>query len=223
MRAKIFLSLFFIFLFEAVAFAQLPTDSLALNNYQEAESDMILLRNQEDILPLRRLDSLRVTYFRPAVDPSEDMLSTYLKKYTIHSVLGKDSDRSTADVLIVGLNPRAMISGEWADFRKNWATINAKMTTILVWLGQPALLAGVKESAEADAILTSAGPAPFASVLAAQAVFGAVEVKGKLTDNIGSRFEAGTGIQTASMQRLGYAPPGVVGYGRRQVGRGHCF
>ncbi len=81
-------------------------------------------------------------------------------------------------------------------------------TVVLVVHGNPYAL---PELDAPDAILVAYEDDPVAADVSAQALFGTFPVKGRLPVSASPRFPAGTGVQLASLQRLGYGLPEEVG------------
>lgn len=213
MVAKIhFTVLIFIYLGWTIQ-AQVLPDQSEVTAYREAESAMVLLENEGELIPLRQLDTLRVAYFSNNMEATSELLR-HLRKYTKvvewYPVAGAEHLHSPeADLLIVGVDPDVESAGNWAVMQED--SLLQSIRKIAVWLGTPAQLADAGKWPSMDGMLVSPGPEPFASSLAAQALFGAVGVSGKLSANINEKYRSGSGLETEAIQRLGYAPPGVVG------------
>lgn len=174
---------------------------------------MVLLENRENLIPLRGLESLRIAYFSNNMEATSELLR-YLRKYTQveewHPVAGAENlHLPAADLLIVGIDPDVESAGNWAVLQEDSQLQSIRK--IAVWLGTPAQLADAGQWPSMDGLLVSPGPEPFASSLAAQALFGAVGINGKLSAAVNEKYPAGAGLGTISIERLGYAPPGVVG------------
>jgi CubicO group peptidase (beta-lactamase class C family) len=213
MVAKIRLTaLFFVCLGWSVQ-AQVLADQSEVAAYREAEAAMVLLENNENLIPLRGLESLRVAYFSNNMEATSELLR-YLRKYTQvaewYPVAGAENlHLPEADLLIVGVDPDAESAGNWSALQED--SLLQPIRKIVVWLGAPAQLANAGQWPSMDGLLVSPGPEPFASSLAAQALFGAVGIGGKLAAGISEKYPAGSGLETISIERLGYAPPGAVG------------
>lgn len=213
---------FFFLLFVGRSGAQLPTDSLAIAAYREAKEALLLLENKNELLPLRRLDTLRIAYISSGGGEEASVLLQYLRKYTQvmewHPVPGVDSlPLPAADLLVLAITPGRPFTASWNAVKEHWPLPGIKKA--IVWLGETDAL-GAREASGfevADALLASPGPAPFASSLAAQAIFGAVGVDRRLEEELGDRYDAGYGLSFEPIDRLGYAPPAVVGMNARML------
>lgn len=207
---------FILFIFICSGFllqSQVLPDQLEVKAYSEAETAMVLLENRENLIPLRGLETLRVAYFSNNMEATSELLR-YLRKYTQveewYPVAGAENlHLPAADLLIIGVDPDVESTDNWAVMQEDSRLQSIRK--IAVWLGTPALLADGGPWPPMDGLLVSPGPEPFASSLAAQALFGAVGISGKLSAAVNEKYPAGAGLQTISIERLGYAPPGAVG------------
>lgn len=182
------------------------------------EQSLTLLRNQNQLLPLQRLDTLKVavvaigstgeTAFQKMSARYMNCDFFYLKeKATFQEVDYLIKSLNAYNLLICGIHRLNLTpSGNYGtdtsigEFIKKTAT----RKRIMVLFGNPYALnymAGIDLS---DGLLVTYQENVHTQELAAQAVFGAIDVTGRLPVNISTTFRLNTGIDLKKNARLKY-------------------
>lgn len=194
-------------------------------SHRLTELSITLLRNQKNLLPLQRLDTLRIatlvlggsprdtTDFQRAVadyapaahfhvggTPSLDELTKLraaLKPYNLILVSLQNLGRLPATSF--GITPEDnMLLRELAD---------QKQQLVLSVFGSAYAVAKVRDLDRAGAVIMAYQESPNAQNLTAQAIFGGIAATGKLPVTVSDRYPRGFGLRTAAGYRLRYANP----------------
>ncbi len=201
-----------------------------LNNIQAkllsrklVEASLTVIRNEDEILPLKGLDSLKiasVTIDEGPKDPFNDRLSSYTD---VDHILV--SDKMHSDELLNGLREHNLVilnvTGLSQYAYRNFGLSEAKIklideivknkSVILVWHGNPYGLDKIKSLDQSKAAIVSYQQNAKTFDLSAQLIFGGVSASGELPVSINSKYPAGTGIDVKGNLRLGYTIPEEVG------------
>ena len=192
------------------------------------QESLTLLKNDNQILPLRELDKNKIAYVQLGDDSGRTFLES-LQKYTqVDEVSG-----ATLDELIDKLKPyQKVIVGYHKSNKNPWKSFKFKNQE-LVWLQEiarnnqvildvfasPYSLLQLKSVTNINALLLSYQNSKFAQDLSAQAIFGAVDVHGKIPVSINDFFKEGDGFFLRSIDRLGYELPETVGMNSQQLAK----
>ena len=204
--------------------AQTSADTAALF-YQVVEKSIVLLQNEHRTIPLGRLDSLRIGY----LDLNGERGSTFeriLMKYTAverleipegYSAEAADNwvaeqslrynlfivairDGSAAEVLPAYLQQQFFLRG-----------LLQRSALVVVSFGTGRSHAFFPDLRAARALVHSQAQGPWAESLAAQALFGAARLEGKMAYALASGFPVGAGLLSEGNERLRYSPAALVG------------
>jgi beta-N-acetylhexosaminidase len=188
-------------------------------NYQLYENAVTVIKNDRQILPVEHLENEKIAYVKLGDDDGSNYLDT-LKKYaevtevqedTLANLMEKLKDYST---VIVGFHKA---DGAWkkhnfTDKELVWLDSIAKAKrTILTVFAKPYTLNSVKNFKDIESIVVAYQNNLIAQTVAAEIVFGAVGAKGKLPVSIGTTFKVNDGLQTRTLNRLGFTTPANVG------------
>ncbi|MDX5437169.1 MAG: serine hydrolase, partial [Pontibacter sp.] len=194
---------------------------------QLTEASITVLRNKQSILPLNRLDTLRVAALAIGTDKETDFqkgLARYTKvdtfflkpTATITELLQLKEQLSKYNLIIAGvhrLNLKAGssnfgITAEMNLFLKD--LIRSKPTIVSVF-GNVYSLAKIESIEKADAVIAAYQETPVTQDLVSQLIFGGIRAKGKLPVAVSSAFKLGDGLTTTGGIRLAYSMPEAVG------------
>ena len=193
-------------------------------SHRLTELSITLLRNQKSLLPLQRLDTLRIAtlvlggaprdttdfqravadyapaaHFHASATASLDellKLRAALKPYNLILVSLQNLGRLPATSF--GITPESnMLLRELAD---------QKQTLVLSVFGSAYAVAKVRDLDRAGAVIMAYQESPNAQNLAAQAIFGGIAATGRLPVTVSDRYPRGFGLRTAGT-RLRYANP----------------
>jgi beta-N-acetylhexosaminidase len=194
-------------------------------SHRLTELSITLLRNQKNLLPLQRLDTLRIAtlvlggsprdttsfqravgdyapaaHFHVSATASLDellKLRAALKPYNLILVSLQNLGRLPATSF--GITPEAnMLLRELAD---------QKQQLVLSVFGSAYAVAKVRDLDRASAVIMAYQESPDAQNLTAQAIFGGIGTTGKLPVTVSDRYPRGFGLRTAAGTRLRYANP----------------
>jgi beta-N-acetylhexosaminidase len=194
-------------------------------SHRLTELSITLLRNQKNLLPLQRLDTLRVAtlvlgstspdttdfqkavadyvptaHFRAAATPTLDELAqlrTALKPYNLILVSLQNLGRLPATSF--GITPETNLL-----LRE---LVTQKQTLVLSVFGSAYAVAKVRDLDRAAAVVLAYQESANAQNLAAQAIFGGIGATGRLPVTVSDRYPRGFGLRTAGNFRLRYANP----------------
>jgi len=196
--------------------SDLHTKENDLLNRKLVQNSITLLKNKQGILPIQKLETKKIAYVKFG-DASNNSFVNMLQNYTQVDVI---SDKNL-DVLINKLKAYNLVIIGFHKSNKNpWKSY--KFTNRdLVWLHEiartnkvildvfssPYSLLQLKTFENIEGLLVSYQNSKIAQELSAQAIFGAIDVKGKLPVSIRNEFEEGYGIWSTSLKRLAYSIP----------------
>jgi len=180
-----------------------------LENYRQAEQEVVLLENENNLLPIQNLEQTSIGHLH--FGTQSDKFGETLRKYTRIHQIGPALDWQSAvkntnhDVLIFSVETTAVPDS---------AALSSLLQTLSSF-SQPTVLAvfgdiSNLENAQTDALLFAKDNIDWTSSLAAQIIFGGASAKGKLATDI-PPYQLGAGLTTPAPTRLGYAPPEAVG------------
>ncbi|WP_243651262.1 glycoside hydrolase family 3 N-terminal domain-containing protein [Hymenobacter gummosus] len=188
------------------------------------ELSMTVLRNQKQLLPLQRLDTLRIATVLMGYKDTTDfqrMVADYAPAAHFNISPTPTMDELTRlreqlkgyNMLLVGLqnlgrNPATnfSISPEENVLLRELAGLKKKMVVSV--FGNAYAVAKLRDLSAADAVVLAYQESKNAQELAAQVIFGGVGATGKLSVSVpGSPYGFGAGLRTQGGLRLRYATP----------------
>ncbi|UYZ59392.1 glycoside hydrolase family 3 N-terminal domain-containing protein [Hymenobacter latericus] len=191
------------------------------------ELSMTVLRNQRNLLPLQRLDTLRIATVTLGTKDTTDfqrMVSDYAPathfsipaNATLDDLARLREQLRPYNLLLVGLqnlgrNPASNfgISPEENVLLREVAALKKKMVVSV--FGSAYAVSKLRDVNTADAIVLAYQESKNAQELAAQVIFGGVGATGKLPVSASERYGFGAGLTTQGGIRLRYAQPEAVG------------
>lgn len=198
--------------------SDLNSESNNALSYQLYENAITVLKNKDDILPIKNLDQ-KIAYVKLGDDSNSSFLST-LKKYTeITDVYDTNIDSLNVklkkfDTVIVGLHKtdRALKKHEFEDKELLLLQeISKSNNVILDVFAKPYALTSVNDFTNIKGLVVSYQNADVAQEVSAELLFGAIESKGRLPVTINDDFKLGFGLETKKLNRFGFTSPENVG------------
>lgn len=186
-------------------------------------SALTLVRNRDRIIPFQQLDSIKLasvsigagrkTAFQARVDSYMKMEHLQLSKEISESQRNKLAQQLGAnDAVIVSLHDMSSYAsrnfGITASTRAFIKRLSEETRVILVVFGSPYSL---KYFDQIDWVLEAYEENEITQDLAAQALFGAIELSGRLPVTASERSTYNTGLRTQKNFRMGYTLPEGVG------------
>jgi beta-glucosidase-like glycosyl hydrolase/CubicO group peptidase (beta-lactamase class C family) len=199
-------------------------DALNLKLFEEAQT---LLKNKSELLPIKQLDKQKIAF----VKLGDDDHTLFLESLQDYAEITEVKDSNLVDLneqlknyttVIVGYHKA---DGAWKnhDFKEKelvWLYEIARKNKVIVSVfAKPYSLLPITTFENMEAVLLSYQNHPFSHKAAAQAIFGANDIKGKLPVSIGVSFPFDHGLKTKSIQRLGFAIPESVGMNSLKLSR----
>ncbi|MCD4725040.1 MAG: serine hydrolase [Bacteroidales bacterium] len=195
-------------------------------NRQLYEASATLIRNDNKIIPLSRLDTLKIACVMTGgpleINHFGETLRLYgrLELFEL-SANAKEKDvqklldqLETYNLVIVGVQNTNIFPFKdygipgitWAFIRK----LTAKKKVILDLFASPYALSGLGSSELPEAIVVSYQDNRLSEEVGAEVIFGGIGARGKLPVGISGLFEAGSGIETEE-NRLRFVDPASLG------------
>ncbi|MBK5203163.1 MAG: serine hydrolase [Prolixibacteraceae bacterium] len=190
------------------------------------EESLTLLRNKNNIIPLQRLDTLRIAAIVLGTNNTSEfqhMAANYMnvsffnlrKNATSEEVNQlikrlKDFNLLLCDIEDLNLYPKSQY-GTDSSINEFIGKTAFKKKRIFVLEGNPYSLRYLSGIERSDALLITYQENKITKELAAQAIFGAIDINGKLPVNINSSFRLGDGINIYKIDRLIYTIPEDAG------------
>lgn len=186
--------------------------------YQLYENAVTVVKNSNELLPIKRLDQ-KIAYIKLGDDDNTAFVST-LKKYTeiteiretnLDSIKKQIKDFGT---VIIGFHKsdKAWKNHDFKAKEIQWIEEIAKQNKVILDVfTKPYSLLQIPSFDSVESILVSYQNNFIAQEVSAEIIFGAIAAKGKLPVSITNQFRAGSGIETEEIGRLGFALPENVG------------
>ncbi|MDH5474818.1 MAG: serine hydrolase [Cyclobacteriaceae bacterium] len=193
---------------------------------QLIEASITLLRNENNVLPLQRLDTLHMASLSlgtDSVSSFQKMLSNYTQ--VDHFNLPKDATKEQINVIKKILNNYNMVAvGIHEVYKRSYKELgyNKEMAAFINDLGQTdnVIVSSFRNAYTLDyfpdmhqspMLMTTYQDSEISQEVAAQLIFGAVGAKGKLPVTVNQYFSLGDGVTTKGKLRLKYTVPEEVG------------
>lgn len=197
--------------------------------YEELlENAITVVKNENDNLPLRRLENKNIAYVKLG-DDDGSVFYNELKKYAkVHEISADNLDQligklNNYNTVIVGFHKSN--ANPWKSYKfKNkelvWLyEIARNNNVILNVFAKPYALIDLKTTTNFESIMVSYQNSKIAQEKAAQLIFGAIPAKGHLPVSSGEEFKVGTGIELNAINRLSYGLPERVGMNSERLAK----
>ena len=191
------------------------------------EQSLTVLQNHDSILPLQRLDTLKIAVLSVG-DSSETVFQKRLNDYMhvdqFNIDLNDDSEEiaqtikelSNYNLVITGIHGTHLSKrnkyGVTALHQKSIQLLTDNCKTILVFFSNPYALGNFEHLNKSQSIVVTYGDNEILQDAAAQLVFGAIGTAAKLPVTISSEYPEGTGMELKKTGRLKYTIPEEVGF-----------
>ncbi|WP_298553387.1 glycoside hydrolase family 3 N-terminal domain-containing protein [uncultured Algibacter sp.] len=189
--------------------------------YEELlENAITVVKNENDLLPLRRLETKSIAYVELGDDSGSaffDELKKYAKVHAIksdnlYSLMGSLKPYNTVVIGFHRSNENPWKAYQFTNKDLVWLhEIAQNHTVILDAFVKPYALSKLKTLENIESIVVSYQNSEIAQRKSAQLIFGAIPSKGNLPVSIGNYFKEGDGIHNNELKRLAYSIPERVG------------
>jgi len=191
-----------------------------------AQQSLTVLRNTDQLLPLRRLDTLKIASLsigRDIVTPFQQSLGRYTKMD--HFSISKDADDGAIKKLMIQLKKYNLVIAAVNNLG-NFILSNYRITntqkkvvqqvatngkSVIVVLGNPYVLNYLEDIDKANGLIVAYQESPESQDLAGQLLFGAFASQGKLPVNVNANFQSGDGLIVLNADRFKYTLPEELG------------
>ena len=187
--------------------------------YQLYENAITVLKNKNDILPIKNLENNKIGYVKLGDDANTSFVST-LKKYTeVTEVAHENIDSlnvklKSFNTVIIGFHKsdRAWKSHAFTDAELlKLESIAKNNVVILDAFTKPYSLMQIGSFDEIEGVVQSYQNSNIAQEVSAELIFGVFPAKGTLPVSITPHFKEGDGLTTEKINRLGFTAPENVG------------
>lgn len=197
-----------------------------LTNRLLTEKALTLLKNENDLLPLRRLDTLKIAVVSVGAEgqtvfQKTASLYTHVDTYSVPDQIedAAITELSTKlkgyNLILTGLHLSSIRPGAGygvtESVQKLVDQLDATGKQVLVVFGNPYALGKMKKLENTRAIVMAYQWTAFTEDLSSQLIFGAIPALGKLPVTVDQRFKANAGIKTEALGRLKYTIPEEIG------------
>jgi beta-N-acetylhexosaminidase len=206
--------------------ADLNTPEAKLLNRKLTEASLTVLNNNNDVIPLQRLDTLRIASVAFGA-VKETVFQRTLSLYTSvnHFILPKTATSAQINAVKEQLAKYNFIIGSIHDDPgRPWNRLSlpdtvltfvselaAKPNVIFSVFKNPYVLDKITDIEKASALVMTYQDNSNAEELAAQLIFGGIGANGQLPVTIGSKFPAGHGLEVKGGIRFKYTLPEEAG------------
>lgn len=205
---------------------ELNTPEVALLNRKLTEASLTVLKNQNNLLPLKNLDQLEIatlSFGREEITTFQKSLALYAG--TTNFNLPFEASEEEVDsiknllqpynIVIAGIHDSSKyprnnldLSGPALELIRE---LSAKENSVISFFKNPYLLDTIASIENAAALVLTYQNNYNSEDLAAQLIFGGVGAKGRLPVSVGEKFRAGDGIDIEGGLRFKYTLPEEVG------------
>ncbi|MFP4094750.1 MAG: glycoside hydrolase family 3 N-terminal domain-containing protein [Cyclobacteriaceae bacterium] len=205
---------------------EMNTPTAALLNRKLMEAALTVLANENELMPIRRLDTLQiasVSLGASRVTPFQKMLNNYTQvrsfilddKATAAQVQEVKDKLKNYDLVIAAVH-------DDSKFPRNSIKFSAPMMQFVGELAQmdnsiisvfknPYVLNKLKQVEQADGLIMAYQDNTDAQELAAQLIFGGISANGRLPVSVGDKFALGAGMDVTGDIRFNYTLPEDAG------------
>jgi CubicO group peptidase (beta-lactamase class C family) len=190
---------------------------IELQKRRQIETSMTLLENRNEIIPLDRLDTLRVAALSVGDSiPTEfqHMLANYMKVdfYNLpEQFTAKDLAELTTNLKKYNLVIAGVHSFQKGEFEQLNDYLHREITSVVCYFCDPPLVSEMKSFGKPTGLIMAFQNDNLTQSLAAQLIFGGIGAKGKLQSDVWAVYHPGDGIQIEKAIRLKYSIPEEVG------------
>lgn len=208
----------------------LNTPAYELLNQKLSEAAITVVQNKNELLPLRRLDTLRIAALAVGGEASnafQPMLGNYAQVDCFAVEQLEDNDQALLDTLrnynLVLVSIHKSDKNPWKSYRiknstKNFiAQLNEQNKVILTVFANPYSLLGFDAITQTEALIMGYQNNRYAQEGVAQVIFGGLEANGKLPVSVSNTYTAGTGVAVNALGRFAYTVPEELGIASKDL------
>ena len=183
---------------------------------QQIEASLTLLENRHNLIPLARLDTLKIAVLSVGVTTISEfqrMAANYSKVnflnlpaiFTPAELQSIQSKLKEYNLVLAGFHQISATPevNQLIDF------LSQEKTSVITFFQKASELANLK--IKSDGLILAFDNDSLPQSLSTQLIFGGIGAKGKLTEPMGNNYPAGSGIQIEKSIRLKYTLPEEIG------------
>ncbi len=195
-----------------------PSENEALQ-YQLYENAITVLKNENQILPIKKIENNKIAYVKLGDDSNSSFIST-LKKYADVTEVSDVSIDSLNlkikgfDTVIIGYHKSDNVwrNNDFTGKELIWLQEIARNNNVILDVfAKPYSLLPFANFDGIEGIIVSYQNNAISQEVSAELIFGAIEAKGKLPVSINDNFKVNDGLSTEKLNRLGFTTPENVG------------
>lgn len=183
---------------------------------QAIEASLTLLENHRNLIPLARLDTLKIAVLsvgETGITEFQRMAANYSKvdflnlpaNFTSAELQSVQSKLNDFNLVLAGFHPVSATP----EINQLINFLNQEKTSVIAFFQKADALANLK--IKSDGLILAFDNDSLTQSLSAQLIFGGIGAKGKLTNSIGDVYSAGSGIVIEKPIRLKYTLPEEIG------------
>lgn len=207
-------------------YEDLNSKEMQMSNRKVVEKSLTLLQNQNNLLPLQQLDSVKIATVAIRGLASLEEKNTFQRTIDLYApakhfgitsnptydeIIALNNSLDGFDHIVVSLHGLRQYPSRRFGITKEMTNVvkllEAKGKVVLVYFGNPYGLKHLEKLAEIESILIAYHDGEYQQEYAAQAMFGAIEVTGKLPVTVSTDYPAGRGFSTESLGTFKYTQP----------------
>ena len=191
------------------------------------EQSLTVLRNENNLIPVRRLDTLKIASISIGAAGERTTFQHYLGMYAtvadFHITASAKADeiqklRDTLkgyDLIMVGIHDSSIRPGNSIQFNQEVkgfiSELSVKKNSIITLFKNPYTIAGFDNMEKASVLIEAYQDSPLSQEMAAQLIFGGIGASGRLPVSVGDKFKAGDGLDITGGIRFTYTLPEDAG------------
>jgi beta-glucosidase-like glycosyl hydrolase/CubicO group peptidase (beta-lactamase class C family) len=217
---------------EEYSASKLITDEFLLNRQRIIEAAITVFNNKNNIIPLKRLDTLKIAHINLGPDKGAKFLEslslyTEIKSFRLKNNQSQEEwddllkQLSDYNLIITSLHSSSIhASDSFGIHNKDIGLIDTLLTkypVILANFSNPYIFSRIKNLENALACIAGFENDQTTQHITAEVIFGYLGANGKLPVTVNKTFTAGTGIRTQTINRFGYVTPFEAGFDKKKL------
>ena len=198
-------------------------------------ASLTVLKNDQDLLPLQRLDTLKVATISVGATTATEFQKT-LKLYTKTADFQLKGNASAEDIerirkelknynlVIAGIhdaNLRPLNALEYSmPVQKFMSELSEQKNTVIGFFKNPYVLDKIEGIENVPGLIVAYQDSPMTQKVLAELIFGAVGADGTLPVSVGNKFKSGDGLNLEPIHRFEYTLPEAVGMDSKILNHG---
>lgn len=206
-----------------------------LLNEKLVEASLTVLKNDKNILPLKKLEKLKIaavsvgaeeqTYFQKTLEKYAKIEHFELQAEANSAAINDlKTELENYNLVIVGVHDQSKYPRNNLKFSPEVVELIGELSaedhTIISFFKNPYVLDKIDNIELAPALILTYQDSEVTQEKAAELIFGGISSNGKLPVSVGDKFKAGSGITVKGGIRLGYTFPEAVGMNSKILEKG---